>query len=412
MIPGYPVITNACQELCLMNAVVGNSGNSEKKSASGKRKKPKQEAIAGDKPAKKAAKSKKPTAAESNATGRKRAGKKKTATRKKTTSRGKSAARGTGKPGKQVAAATDSARLASLPVDPPPVTFSDAAAAADDPKSLSWMAHQAVSALVAVKAHQAEKGKVIMARAEKDKPEQAAAVSGKQTGKPAQTTLADRPGDIADQQKPGNADQADTRAQPDVEQPPAESQQAGKPLLPGNVDGPAPEQPGVSATGGCVAAGCPPHVITKRRFPIRLQVLVAAVIAIPLWLYFGSDEEVGPVATHTEQGVTVQPMTKPASQSIPVPADTPVWQPATTVTRSQEPEPVSAGAVTGLSAAESVQPVAGTGAVSASEPAPQQVPAQPARPSGYRTPGYGYYPPQQSWQQPYYRPGYPGQPPR
>ncbi len=261
-----------------------------------------------------------------------RAGNKKTAGRKKAATGGKTDTRGAGKPDKPAAAATGGARPASLPVDPPPVTFPDAAAAADDPKSLSWMAQQAVSALEAVKAHQAEKGKVIMARAEKDKP----------AGKPAKVTGTQPAGE----------------PQPAVEQP------SGKP---------APIEDTVR----------PPPVIAKRRYPTRRQALAAVAIAIPLWLYFVSSDEVETVATQVEQEQIGKPVSEPASQSVPAPVDTPVWQPA--VAATQFPEPA---------------------------PAREPVPAQPVSPPGYRTPGYGYYPPQRSWQQPWYRPGYPAPPPR
>jgi hypothetical protein len=52
---------------------------------------------------------------------------------------------------------------------------------------------------------------------------------------------------------------------------------------------------------------------------------------------------------------------------------------------------------------------------SSEPPAPQAetVVTQPARPAqpqpGYGAPGYGYYPPQPNWQQPYYQPAYPQQ---
>jgi len=41
---------------------------------------------------------------------------------------------------------------------------------------------------------------------------------------------------------------------------------------------------------------------------------------------------------------------------------------------------------------------------------PQAAAVQPAQPQPrYGTPGYGYYPQQPNWQQPYYRPAYPQQ---
>lgn len=87
--------------------------------------------------------------------------KKKAGTRKKTA--GKAAPR-------RRKSAVKSGAAGDLPVlDPPPVELPPVPAeAADDPRSLSWMAARAVSALNAVKAHQAEKGKLIMARSEKE----------------------------------------------------------------------------------------------------------------------------------------------------------------------------------------------------------------------------------------------------
>jgi hypothetical protein len=448
-----------------MNAVVQKAGNSETKSKPGESGQSKQVASAGATPEKQAAKSKKPGSAGSKSTGKqpagkKTAGKKKTtgkkpADRKKTTTRRKSTTRSSGAAGEKPAAATDTTKLASLPIDPPPVTFPDAAAAADDPKSLSWMAQQAVSALNAVKAHQAEKGKVIMARAEKDKPEPGHADTGGQTGKPAQPTGAGEPGDAGQLQGDGGAEsvagssgkenRADTGARPAAEQPPGGPQQSGKPASSGIADSPVPKPAGVPAPGGRAAAGSPPlRAAAKRRYPTRLLGLIALAGVVTLWLYFGADDEAVQDTNQPEQEIAGKPVPEPAGQSVSVPADKPDWQPAAAPAQFPEPlpanqvpeslqptdaaVPVAASELTGVTAQENEQAAAATVATPVSEPDPGLVeneppvaqtvvkpdsglaenpPQQPVTPPGRRTPGYGYYPPQRSWQPPaYYRPGY------
>lgn len=432
-----------------MNAVAQKSGNSETKSKPRKSSRPKQAASAGGTPEKQAAKSKKPGAAGSKSTikkpaRKKAAGKKKTtgekaASRKKTTSKRKSTTRRTGAAGDKPAATTGTAGLASLPIDPPPVILPDAAAAADDPKSLSWMAQQAVSALNAVKAHQAEKGKVIMARAEKDKPEREHADTGKPAGKPAQAAGAGEPGDAEQLQvavhaestagSSGEENRAETATQQDAEQQPEAPQPvADKPVPSGIADNPVPQPAEVPAAGRRVAAGSPPPLpaTAKRRYPTRLQALTAIAIVVTLWLYFGAGDEAVHVTNQPEQEIAVQPVLEPADRSAAVPADKPAWQPAAApaqfrepVPASQAPEsqqstdtavPVAASELTGVTAQEAGQPVAETPATPAKETDPgltASAPVQPVTPPGRHAPGYGYYPPQRSWQPPtYYRPGY------
>jgi hypothetical protein len=448
MIRGCPVILDVCQEWYVMNAVAQKSGNSETKSKPGKSSQPKQVASAGGTPEKQAAKSKKSISAGSNSTGKKPAGKKKTAGkkaagRKKTTTRPKSTTRRTGASGEKAAAATGSAGLASLPIDPPPVTFPDAAAVADDPRSLSWMAQQAVSALNAVKAHQAEKGKAIMARAEKDTTEHEPADPGKQTGKPAQTTGAVEPGDAGQLQIEGSAESAagssgkenrdDTGTQQEAEKQPGGPQQADNPAPSGIADSPVPKPAAVPASGvGAVADSPPLRTAVKRRYPIRLLAVIAIAIVVALWLYFGAGDEAVRVTNQPEQEIAGKPVLEPAGQSASVPADKPAWQPATAPAQFPEPvpasrlrstdtaEPVAASELTGVTAQETGQPVAGTIETPARETPARETPAretnpgstdsapvQPVTPPGRRAPGYGYYPPQPSWQPPtYYRPGY------
>jgi len=81
---------------------------------------------------------------------------------------------------------------------------------------------------------------------------------------------------------------------------------------------------------------------------------------------------------------------QPESDSVPVPA-VPAAQ-----AEMETPEPAD------ITATEPVQPQAA--AVVAPPPAQPTLPQAP-----YGAPGYGYYPQQPNWQQPYYRPAYPPQ---
>lgn len=444
-----------------MNAVAQKSGNSETKSKPGKSSRPKQAAAAGGTPEKQTVKRKKPVTTGSKSTGKKPAGKKKTAGRKKTTSKRKSTTRRTGAAGEKPAAATDTAGLASVPIDPPAVILPDAAAAADDPKSLSWMAQQAVSALNAVKAHQAEKGKVIMARAEKDKPERGHTDPDKPTGKPAHTTDAGEPVDAGQLQVKDSAgsaagssskeNRADTGTQQDARKQPGTRQQTGTPAPAGIADSPEPPPAEVPVPGERAVAGRPPplHATAKRRYPIRLQALIVIAVAVPLWLYFGAGDEAVEGTNQPEQEITGTPALVPAGQAASVPPDKPAWQPAAAPAQFPEPapanralesvrptdtaEPVAASEPDDVTAQENEQSTAKTVVTPVSEPDPGLVeseppvaqtvvspsnnepdsgfadnpPLQPVTPPGRRAPGYGYYPPQRSWQPPtYYRPGY------
>jgi hypothetical protein len=100
----------------------------------------------------------------------KKAAAKKAAVKKKTVSREKTDS-GSGAKSKRTA------RAETRPIRPlqigEPGKFPDVSeTASDDPKSLSWMAAQAVSALNVVKDHQAEKRKAMLAKAEQDKAQQ------------------------------------------------------------------------------------------------------------------------------------------------------------------------------------------------------------------------------------------------
>ncbi len=409
-----------------MSAAVRNPDNSKQKPEPGRRRKTKQTAPAGKKKKKRATGKKKSTAAGSSTPVRD--GNRKTPGRKKVSSRKKSTARG--KPRKR--AATEKEQLASIPVDPPPVILPDAAAAADDPKSLSWMAQQAVSALNAVKANQAEKGKIIMARAEKDKREPAADVSAAATGMPEEYLLMDEPGEAPDLQAPGEPDRKDSDVQPAAAPEPAEPQP---------VDLPPPAvKPGQSAV----------EPVARRRYSLRLQALAVVAIAIMLWLYLGGDEATEPVTLQAEQETGDQPAPELSAPAIPEPVATPapampepvatpapaMPEPSATPVQAM-PEPVAAPAPTipEAVATPAMPEPSATPTQAMPEPAPAGAvpgtlaretgrtnePSQPAGhapapvqpPHGYRRPGYGYYPQQRSWQQPRYQTGYARpQPPR
>jgi hypothetical protein len=131
-------------------------------------------------------------------------------------------------------------------------------------------------------------------------------------------------------------------------------------------------------------------------------------------------EQSGPTATvpETTPGITAQPDTTAGNGLV--------------TTTSMEPAGSAASEETGLGVA---QPAAGNeppeaaqaelktpepAEATASEPPQPQAPAVVAPPAPavqpqprYGAPGYGYYPQQPNWQQPYYQPGYPQQyPPR
>ncbi|MGD8630004.1 MAG: hypothetical protein PVG72_04660 [Gammaproteobacteria bacterium] len=97
---------------------------------------------------------------------------------------------------------------------------------------------------------------------------------------------------------------------------------------------------------------------------------------------------------------------QPAADVVPPPADQAAIE-AAQPTADVAPPPAEQAAI------ETAEPAA---AVTTSEPPQPKAaavvtqPARPARPQpGYGAPGYGYYPPQPNWQQPYYQPAYPQQ---
>jgi len=312
------------------------------------------------------------------------------------------------------------------------------------------MAQQAVSALNAVKAHQAEKGKIIRARVEKDKPEReprtgsTVPVTGAASGEGVPVTVVGNaveplaaPGDA------GNSEPVDTGQQPaqatgkfstghpgkdvgaDTGTPPdASVQKTGKPESPGRANDATPMAASVPLPGNRDVAGHLPAAPARRRYPSRLQAVVAVAIVVPLWLYYGGGEQAVHVTTQTEQDMAGKPVPAPAAP--PVTVDEPVWQPATTPTQFPEPVPVSqvppshhsldtakpvtASGPNGVAAVNNGQPAAEPVVSPGRQPGSGlagTVPARPGTPPGYRAPGYGYYPRQPAWQpSPSYRPGY------
>ncbi|MDH3900356.1 MAG: hypothetical protein OEU51_04840, partial [Gammaproteobacteria bacterium] len=214
----------------------------------------------------------------------------------------------------------------------------------------------------------------------------------------------------------GKDNRADTGTQQATEKQSAPSSVANSP---------APKPARIPESGGRVAAGSPPRRTAKRRYPTRLQAVMAVAIAVPLLLYFGSGDKAMHVATQPEQDSASKPVLEPAGQAVSVSANKPVWQPATATTHTPEPVPasqvpesqqpaepampVATGEPDDVPALENAPPVAGAAVTPVNEPGhgtAGSAPARRVRPPGYRTPGYGYYPPQPSWQPRYYRPGY------
>ncbi|MEA2094845.1 MAG: hypothetical protein U9P11_09810 [Pseudomonadota bacterium] len=94
---------------------------------------------------------------------------KKSVVKKKTVSREKTASSAKSKSSRAKRTTRPEARpIRPLQIDEPGELPDVSETSSDDPKSLSWMAAQAVSALNVVKDHQAEKRKAMLAKAEKD----------------------------------------------------------------------------------------------------------------------------------------------------------------------------------------------------------------------------------------------------
>ena len=355
---------------------------------------------------------------------------------------GKSAG-GTGRDPERVAvaeASTGAAEEAGTPA-----AFSNSspdAAPPPDPKSLSWMAAQAVSALNAVKASQAEKLQAMRAAAEHPAGESQPARSPDTVTKPVEEAGRRAAVGGSGQSQPGGT----------------------------------PERQPAASTEQLIAA----RATARQRMSLR-PVLLVALIAIAGWLgyrYWSGGMEPVEVAEVPEAAVieslkkqNITDVAVPRNAAITVVADEPVINPgpvtagntagqAAAVSREPDsptvvvtPAPESRAAVVtaapefptagetaampGVQPADSagqqeaenpvVEPpaeptrVAETPAIAPAKPSPAMTgeampPAsrrvtQPSQPRN-RNPGYGYYPRQRSWQQPYPNPGYSQYPPR
>ena len=321
------------------------------------------------------------------------------------------------------------------------------ATAPDDAKSLSWMATQAVKALDAVKASQLEQALALKASAETSQGEQALAWEDDGT-----TLDAGEPAGI-----PGEFIQT----------------LAASPAMPGDVtlpsaidaggvsaDTPPAVQPGMAATSPRIPAVA--RCATARRISASMTVMLGILVMIG-WLgyrhWIAGDHAASDVPAATSAiiepngPVTGVEMTAPPISVVAVPASTagrteptsagtdaaPSREPAadaspTVTTEHNEPVAPAAGPQEEAVAGNAPQPVQ-TNPASATLPDeghPAAVPAAPppvtevevaapkkpspppaATPPGYPANGYGYgyYPPQSSWQ-PYSRSAYPQAPPR
>jgi len=303
----------------------------------------------------------------------------------------------------------------------------------DDAKSLSWMATQAVKALDAVKASQLEQALALKASAETSQGEQALAWEDDGT-----TLDAGEPAGIS-----GEFIQTLVTS----------------PAIPGDVTLPS------AIDAGGVSADTPPAVArwaTARRISASMTVMLGILVMIG-WLGYrhwnagdhaASDVPAATSAIIEPNGpVTGVEMTAPPISVVAVPASTPgrteptsagtdaapSHEPAadaspTVATEHNEPAAPAAGPQEEAVAGNAPQPVQTNpvfttlpdeghpAAVSAAPPpateaevaAPKEPSPPPAAtPPGYPANGYGYgyYPPQSSWQ-PYSRSAYPQAPPR
>lgn len=451
----------------------------------------------------------------------KKAAAKKAAVKKKTVSREKTDS-GSGAKSKRTA------RAETRPIRPlqigEPGKFPDVSeTASDDPKSLSWMAAQAVSALNVVKDHQAEKRKAMLAKAEQDKAQQdketetsAKVVAETETGKAPVPSSAE----TTKKKMQAGKDKKPEKGPVSVQTVPVAAAQARTPTAQGtHAATPAPATPGAGAAGNTHAGGVsgkpedqrppPPqakepavsrpsaepstrdlvvaNAATRRRLPAR-PVLMAGIIAVAVLLGYsywntGHDdkESITPLAEKAPPEAATPPTVMVGEQAPPDAASPPaatlagqgspeaatppedaasvapsagVSEPLATPGEGMQGPSTVAAPSAGQAAAETLTPTDESPVVTAPAPVQEETTAdrqdkvaesplatgsqdgqaaptgvaetqerqagsvaatqQPSRsaaaPSPYRTPGYGYYPPQYSRQQPYYRPAY-SQPP-
>jgi hypothetical protein len=344
---------------------------------------------------------------------------------------------------------------------------------ATDSRSISWMSAQAVSALNAVKANQAKKAEALLARVEKpvpgkpgitELPEQTSedlleeipgmevtapvAMPSSTAQEPLKTTAAatgDTP--VIQQETIVMQDKPDT-------QETVATQAAGKPP---EVAATASNEPGATAgTEAIIATQARPRGLPVR--PVVMTVFLA-LLAFSGYRYWQENRDSGvtappvagsykesvqgaawddipqqdaiavvgtatgepaePVATTPENaaGVAMQQDTAETGE----PAGTAAMETPGSATKSIPREPDSFTAepavdVAPLPADRAETQTAEPAELTSSEPPPAETttgvtqPARPVQPlPGYGAPGYGYYPRQPNWQQPYYQPAYPQQ---
>ena len=286
----------------------------------------------------------------------KKAAAKKAAVKKKTVSREKTDS-GSGAKSKRTA------RAETRPIRPlqigEPGKFPDVSeTASDDPKSLSWMAAQAVSALNVVKDHQAEKRKAMLAKAEQDKAQQdketetsAKVVAETETGKAPVPSSAE----TTKKKMQAGKDKKPEKGPVSVQTVPVAAAQARTPTAQGtHAPTPAaPVTPGAGAAGNTHAGGVsgkpedqrppPPqakepavsrpsaepstrdlvvaNAATRRRLPAR-PVLMAGIIAVAVLLGYsywntGHDdkESITPLAEKASPEAATQPAATLAEQA-------------------------------------------------------------------------------------------------
>jgi hypothetical protein len=373
---------------------------------------------------------------------------------------------------KQVASAAGNEATAAETAAAAALTPEDANQAVADPRSISWMSAQAVSALKAVKANQARKAESLLARVEKPVP-----------GRAAITELPEQTSDDLLEELPEMEAPA-VMATPQATTPTSPAAAGGEPTItkeatvmqdkPGEQETTAievetsPAQPAVEAAASATetATASEEAVVAaqaqQRGLPVRPIVMTVflGLLAYSGYRYWQENRDTfvaaPPVAgsySESEQdagwddiprqeaiAVVGEASGKPAAPPATVPgveneaaapgnttagddlAPGTVTQPGgTTATPtywkpdvSPAPQETASAPVPAVQAEMETPEPADTTATEPAQPEPAAVvapPAQPAQPQApYGAPGYGYYPQQPNWQQqPYYRPTYPPQ---
>jgi len=362
-----------------------------------------------------------------------------------------------------------------------------AAAAASDPRSLAWMSARAVSALNAVREHQAEQARELLARAEKP-PTRHTAAAG-QTVEHSEAAAIGKEAGSVPATPPVTAPPAeDSRGpQPDSGATPAAAASPPSPdtdeAASSTIRAAEPEQPATRETPAAPAAALPQdikpspapasggqqHVIPpaapRNRWALRPAVLAGmlAVAGLLIYGFWPADDAAGPAAVpdalmagdddasivevppaeviSVVAGKPARPAAAAATGETWNPATEPAWpepeaatgQPATagqsdpvsTTPQRDKTAPASAAVatdtVTTAPAGDTVgqvtvQPAMPVQPAATAQPVDPVPPATTPRPTAtqprYQAPGYGQYPQQPGWQQPYYRQTYPQYPSR